>query len=178
MPPFAAPNPDYAAIVAASFAKQGLMRALGFELVEVAPGACVLSAAAEPRLTQQQGLFHGALIGAMLDCAGGYAAQRLFADLAYSPQGFCDQSIDPTLPLQLFGFGALVANRVDVNHAILINPVEPAAVIGEAQSALPVEHEAQHRAVAEGDCELGLMLARVDVEPLNQAMQCGTQPET
>jgi uncharacterized protein (TIGR00369 family) len=77
MPPFEAPNPDYAATVAASFARQGLMRALGIELVEVTPGACVLSAAADPRLTQQQGLFHGALIGAMLDCAGGYAAYSL-----------------------------------------------------------------------------------------------------
>ena len=53
------------------------MRALGIELVEVAPGRCVLEAAADPRLTQQQGFFHGALIGAMLDCAGGYAAHSL-----------------------------------------------------------------------------------------------------
>jgi len=70
-------NPDYAAAVAASFARQGLMQALGIELVDIAPGACVLSAAADPRLTQQQGFFHGALIGAMLDCAGGYAAYSL-----------------------------------------------------------------------------------------------------
>jgi uncharacterized protein (TIGR00369 family) len=77
MPPFEAENPDYAATVAASFARQGLMRALGVELVEVTPGACVLSAAADPRLTQQQGLFHGALIGAMLDSAGGYAGYSL-----------------------------------------------------------------------------------------------------
>jgi uncharacterized protein (TIGR00369 family) len=77
MPPFAPPNQDYAASVAASFAKQGLMRALGIELSEVTPGACVLCAVADPRLTQQQGLFHGALIGAMLDCAGGYAAYSL-----------------------------------------------------------------------------------------------------
>ena len=74
MAPFEAENPDYAATVAASFARQGLMRALGIELVEVTPGACVLSAAADPRLTQQQGFFHGALIGAMLDCAGASAA--------------------------------------------------------------------------------------------------------
>jgi uncharacterized protein (TIGR00369 family) len=77
MRPFEAENPDYAAMVAASFARQGLMQALGIELVEVTPGACVLSAAADPRLTQQQGFFHGALIGAMLDCAGGYAAYSL-----------------------------------------------------------------------------------------------------
>jgi uncharacterized protein (TIGR00369 family) len=77
MPPFEAENPDYAAMVAASFAKQGLMQALGIELVEVTPGACVLSAAADPRLTQQQSLIHGALIGAMLDSAGGYAGYSL-----------------------------------------------------------------------------------------------------
>lgn len=77
MPPFEAQNPDYALTVAASFARQGLMQALGIELVDVAPGACVLCAAADPRLTQQQGLFHGALIGAMLDSAGGYAAYSL-----------------------------------------------------------------------------------------------------
>ena len=77
MPPFEAQNPDYAAMVAASFARQGLMQTLGIELVEVTPGACVLAAAADRRVTQQQGFFHGALIGAMLDCAGGYAAYSL-----------------------------------------------------------------------------------------------------
>jgi uncharacterized protein (TIGR00369 family) len=77
MPSFEAQNPDFAAVVAASFARQGLMHALGIELIEVTPGACVLRAAADPRLTQQQGYFHGALVGAMLDCAGGYAAYSL-----------------------------------------------------------------------------------------------------
>ena len=77
MSEFQAQNADYAATVAASFARQGLMRALGIELVEVTPGACILSAVADPRLTQQQGLFHGALIGAMLDSAGGYAGYSL-----------------------------------------------------------------------------------------------------
>jgi uncharacterized protein (TIGR00369 family) len=77
MSEFRAHNPDYAATAAASFARQGLMQALGIELVEVTPGGCVLSAAADPRLTQQHGLFHGALIGAMLDSAGGYAGYSL-----------------------------------------------------------------------------------------------------
>lgn len=77
MSPFEPPNPDYAAVVAASFARQGLMPALGIELVEVGPGRCVLAAAADPRLTQQDGYFHGALVGAALDSAGGYAALSL-----------------------------------------------------------------------------------------------------
>jgi uncharacterized protein (TIGR00369 family) len=77
MAPFEPQNPDFAAVVRASFAKQGLMQALGITLVEVGPGRATLEAAADARLTQQQGYFHGALIGAMLDCAGGYAAYSL-----------------------------------------------------------------------------------------------------
>jgi uncharacterized protein (TIGR00369 family) len=70
-------NPDFASAVAQSFARQGLMQALGIELVEVAPGRCVLQAARSPDLLQQEGYFHGALIGAMLDSAGGYAGYSL-----------------------------------------------------------------------------------------------------
>jgi uncharacterized protein (TIGR00369 family) len=77
MTPFEPQNPNFAAVVRASFARQGLMQALGIALAEVGPGLCVLEAAADPRLTQQRGFFHGALIGAMLDCAGGYAAYSL-----------------------------------------------------------------------------------------------------
>jgi len=77
MGPFEPQNPDFAAVVRASFARQGLMQALGIALAEVGPGRCVLEALPDPRLTQQQGFFHGALIGAMLDCAGGYAAYSL-----------------------------------------------------------------------------------------------------
>jgi uncharacterized protein (TIGR00369 family) len=77
MTDFTPQNPDYAEVVAASFARQGLMRALGIELTEVGPGRCVLVAGRDPGLLQQHGYFHGALIGAMLDCAGGYAAYSL-----------------------------------------------------------------------------------------------------
>lgn len=74
---FTPQNPDYASAVAASFARQGLMRALGIELVEVAPGRCVLAVGQSADLLQQEGYFHGALIGAMLDSAGGYAGYSL-----------------------------------------------------------------------------------------------------
>jgi uncharacterized protein (TIGR00369 family) len=77
MTEFAPQDPDYQAVVRASFARQGLMQALGIELVELAPGQCVLESSADSRLSQQHGYFHGALIGATLDCAGGYAALSL-----------------------------------------------------------------------------------------------------
>jgi uncharacterized protein (TIGR00369 family) len=77
MSEFVPQNPDYASVVAQSFARQGLMQALGIELADVVPGGCVLVAGHRPDLLQQHGYFHGALIGAMLDCAGGYAAYSL-----------------------------------------------------------------------------------------------------
>jgi uncharacterized protein (TIGR00369 family) len=70
-------TPDFARIVNASFEKQGLMRALGIELSRIEPGLCELRASFGPQLSQQHGYFHGALIGAALDCAGGYAALSL-----------------------------------------------------------------------------------------------------
>ncbi|HEX5080107.1 MAG TPA: PaaI family thioesterase [Geminicoccaceae bacterium] len=53
------------------------MQALGIELAEIAPGRCVLVAAQRAKPLQQHGYFHGAVLGAMLDCAGGYAAYSL-----------------------------------------------------------------------------------------------------
>ncbi len=70
-------NPDFAAAVRDSFARQGLMRTLGAELAEVAPGRAVITAANHDGLRQQHGLFHGGVIGAIADSAGGYAAFSL-----------------------------------------------------------------------------------------------------
>ena len=70
-------NPDFAAAVARSFARQGLMRALGIELTRVAPGVCELRVPFSAALSQQHGYFHGALVAAALDSAGGYAGLTL-----------------------------------------------------------------------------------------------------
>jgi uncharacterized protein (TIGR00369 family) len=70
-------NPSFAQSVTASFDRQGLMRALGIELGTVVPGLCELHAPFRPEVAQQHGYFHGALVGAALDCAGGYAALSL-----------------------------------------------------------------------------------------------------
>jgi len=57
-----------------SFERQGLMRFLGARVVRVDPGVCVLRLPYSDKVTQQQGAFHGAAIGALADIAGGYAA--------------------------------------------------------------------------------------------------------
>lgn len=61
----------------ASFAKQGLMRLLGAEVVEAGEGTCVIEVPFDDGLTQQARYFHGAVVGALGDDAGGYAALTL-----------------------------------------------------------------------------------------------------
>lgn len=63
--------------VRASFSRQGLMRLLGAELIEVGEGRCVIEVPFRDDLTQQERYFHGAVTGAIADNAGGYAAMTL-----------------------------------------------------------------------------------------------------
>jgi uncharacterized protein (TIGR00369 family) len=63
--------------VAASFARQGLMRTLGAELGEVAEGRVVIRARVRPETAQQQGAAHAGLTFAIADSAAGYAALTL-----------------------------------------------------------------------------------------------------
>lgn len=63
--------------VRASFARQGLMRTIGAELVTLGPGRCTVAAPFSEKVGQQQGFFHGGVIGAVGDSAGGYAALSL-----------------------------------------------------------------------------------------------------
>jgi uncharacterized protein (TIGR00369 family) len=55
--------------VRTSFERQGLMRLLGAEVVEVGEGWCVIEVPFNDDLTQQERYFHGAVIGAIADNA-------------------------------------------------------------------------------------------------------------
>jgi uncharacterized protein (TIGR00369 family) len=70
-------NPDFLGVVRSSFARQGLMTLLGARLEAIEPGRVVIAVPNTPALTQQAGLFHGGVIGALADSAGGYAALSL-----------------------------------------------------------------------------------------------------
>lgn len=72
-------NPDFEAVVRASFARQGMMGLLGAELVEVLPGACVIAAPVRPETGQQHGFAHAGLAWTIGDSAAGYAALSLRA---------------------------------------------------------------------------------------------------
>lgn len=78
LPAFVAPDPDYAARVRASFARQGAMRTLGAELVAVEPGRCTVALVPRPEVAQQHGYVHAGVVAAIVDSAGGYAGYTLF----------------------------------------------------------------------------------------------------
>lgn len=70
-------NPDFAARVRDSFARQGAMGLVGAEIVRLDPGAVDIAVAFRPELSQQHGYFHGGIAGLIADSAGGYAAFTL-----------------------------------------------------------------------------------------------------
>jgi uncharacterized protein (TIGR00369 family) len=74
---FVAANPDFAARVRDSFARQAAMRLIGARLTQVDPGRCVIELAVRDDLTQQHGFVHGGVVGMIADSAGGYAAFTL-----------------------------------------------------------------------------------------------------
>lgn len=59
------------------FRLQGAMIALDAALTVVTPGRCEITLPFSPRVSQQYGLFHGGIISALADCAGGCAALSL-----------------------------------------------------------------------------------------------------
>ena len=65
-------SPEYER-VAASLARQGMMRPLGVRLLRAERGLVELAMPYSEQVTQQQGGFHGGAMGALADIAGGYA---------------------------------------------------------------------------------------------------------
>ncbi|HEX3131089.1 MAG TPA: PaaI family thioesterase [Thermoanaerobaculia bacterium] len=71
------PDPDFAARVRASFARQGFMASLGAEMTVVEPGSCEIRLPYHAGLSQQHGYFHAGALTSIADSAGGYAAYTL-----------------------------------------------------------------------------------------------------
>jgi uncharacterized protein (TIGR00369 family) len=65
---------DAEARIRSSFARQGLMRSFGAELVAVRAGEVEIAMPFRSDLTQQHGFLHAAVVTALVDTACGYAA--------------------------------------------------------------------------------------------------------
>jgi len=70
-------DPDFAARVRASFARQKAMDLVGARLTVVEPGYTEIELAYRPELTQQKAFVHGGIVGMIADSACGYAAYSL-----------------------------------------------------------------------------------------------------
>lgn len=68
---------DFAPIeakVRESYTRQGLLQFLKGEMTRVEPGICHIQIPFTPETAQQDGFFHGGMVGTLADAAGGYAA--------------------------------------------------------------------------------------------------------
>lgn len=70
-------NPEFAAVVRESFARQALMATLGAELTLVEAGQVHVGFPKSERLAQQNGFVHAGAIASVADSACGYAAFTL-----------------------------------------------------------------------------------------------------
>ena len=61
----------------ASFLNQPLMPYMGAKLSAISPGKALIEVAYKKNITQQHGLFHGGVSGAIADNAAGFAAMTL-----------------------------------------------------------------------------------------------------
>lgn len=75
--PLTPPDPNFAARVRASFARQRVMETLGATLSRVEPGAVEIILPYRAELTQQHGFIHAGIVATILDSACGYAAFSL-----------------------------------------------------------------------------------------------------
>jgi uncharacterized protein (TIGR00369 family) len=76
-PAFKPANPDFAARVHDSFARQPFMNHLGARITALAPGFCEITVDYRRELTQQHGFVHGGVLASIADSAAGYAAFSL-----------------------------------------------------------------------------------------------------
>lgn len=70
-------NPDFEAAVRAAFERQPFMSFLGAQLGRVEPGRVEIRLPFHEGVGQNHGYFHGGVIGAMADVAGGFSAFSL-----------------------------------------------------------------------------------------------------
>jgi uncharacterized protein (TIGR00369 family) len=68
---------NYVERIKAAFGRQGFLRLLEGRIDEITPGRCVIVADFRTALAQQNGFFHGGLIGTLADAAGACAASTL-----------------------------------------------------------------------------------------------------
>jgi uncharacterized protein (TIGR00369 family) len=70
-------DPNFEKRIRGRFSNQGLLKAFGVELQQIAPGEAELAMPFDEKLTQQDGFLHAGAITTLVDSACGYAAYTL-----------------------------------------------------------------------------------------------------
>jgi uncharacterized protein (TIGR00369 family) len=76
-------DPNYVERIRTSFGTQGFLQHVDARIEDVAPGRCVIVTDFRAELAQQNGYFHGGLIGTIADAAGACAAATLIESREY-----------------------------------------------------------------------------------------------
>lgn len=79
MADYQAQNPDFEKFVRRALKGQGFMALIGAEVVDVEPGLVTLAVDYRDEIGQQDGFFHGGVIGTLCDTAAAAAAGTLIA---------------------------------------------------------------------------------------------------
>jgi uncharacterized protein (TIGR00369 family) len=70
-------DPEFESRIRSSFARQGLMKTIGANLVKVAPGEAAIELPYSKAITQQHGFVHAGIVSTLADNACGYAAYTI-----------------------------------------------------------------------------------------------------
>lgn len=108
VPHFEPSDPDWAAKVKDSFARQKVMAFIGARLADIGPGWCEIHLPYREELTQQHGYIQAGIIAAIVDNAGGYAGYSLM------PAGSSVLTVEYKLNLLAPGDGELLIARGEV----------------------------------------------------------------
>lgn len=136
-----------AELIQASFARQGALMAWNARLQQLTPGSCEIVLPMSPGVTQQHGYFHGGVIGAIADAAGGYAANTLLLpDSECLTAEYKINIVAPGIGEALIARGSvlksgrtLVVSRADV-FAVREGVEKLCAVMQQTLFVIPADH--------------------------------------
>ena len=140
-------NNQFRETVQASFARQGLMQALGGRLRRIDPGVVEIELPYSDAVTQQHGYFHAAAVAAIADNAGGYAALTLMrADEEIVAAEFKINFLRPAVGTMLVAEAMVLR----LGQSLVVSQATVRAVDGENSKPVAVMLQTNFRVAANG----------------------------
>lgn len=131
--------------IEASSAAQGFLTPWGKRITELGWGRCVVELPFSEHVTQQHGFFHGGVIGAIGDTAGGYAAATTM------PEGSDVLTLDYTINFLRPATGDRLVGEGQVikpGRTVTVTRVDIYAVAGERRTLCAVLQQSMVQAPA------------------------------